>query len=90
VAITDRPPASPHVPAFPASYYSCGDHTTPSFCYDVQPPFSAVDKASSVYLHDLGGGGTDGSRWVGDGGYYVGGGYTHFMQEHYTLGVQSW
>lgn len=95
-----RPPASlrcaPQVPAlgqvFPA-YTSPGGYTPPSLCYDDVPAFSAVDKVSmdpdtSIYLQgvDICG---DGGPWAENGVCY-GSGYTHYMQEPYTLGLPSW
>jgi len=71
------------------------DYTPPSVGFDELPSFVAVDKAchvdteSSVYVHGVG----DDGAWLGNGACYGGGqfaGFSHYMQEPYTLGVQSW
>lgn len=69
------------------------DYTPPSLCYDDLPSFGAVDKAfldadTSIYLQGLDIC-SDGGPWAENGVCY-GGGYAHYMQEPYTLGLQSW
>ena len=95
-------PALGHV--FPAAAYSgpgsglLVDYAPTSAAYDDLPPFekASVDPESSVYLHGLGGSMDDGPWLMGEGGCYsyagVGqfAGFTHYIQEPYALGVQSW
>jgi len=103
--VAPRPPATlqcaPQVPdlgqVFPAAY--C-DHVGPqvnytpsSACYDDFTSFSALDKDPDILVQfqGLGGGSCDGGPWMGSSGYYgCGGQYAQYLQEPYTLGIQSW
>jgi len=98
------PHSPPHVPSlghvFPAYSGPGGllvDYTPPSVGYDDLPSFNAVDKVfldteTSICLQGLGCNSDDGP-WVGNDGCYGGAqlaGFSHYIQEPYTLGVQSW
>ena len=90
-------PSLGHVfPAYSSRGGSLAEYTAASAGYDDLPFFSTVDKPSmdphtSIYIHSFHS--SDSSSWVDSGGYYGNeqvAGFTQYMQEPYTIDIQSW